>query len=184
MGRIRRLLGGTTAVLRRLRQPQPRLPTTSTAATGATPPAPAPAGRTGREATVEVSAGALTGLRFHFAPRPDGRPDPGEVVWTWVPYEEHDGRGKDRPVLLVARDGDTLIGVPLTSKPHDTRPDHADFVSVGTGGWDTERRPSWAAVDRLLRVHPAGMRREGTALDRPAFDRVTARLAQRYDHRR
>ncbi|GAB5080487.1 hypothetical protein ARTHROSP310_36360 [Arthrobacter sp. AD-310] len=28
---------------------------------------------------------------------PDGEPDPGEVVWTWVPYQEDHGRGKDRP---------------------------------------------------------------------------------------
>lgn len=122
----------------------------------------------------------LTGLPFDWAPRPDGRPDPGEVVWTWVPYEENDGRGKDRPVLLVAREGTSLIGVQLTSKPHDSRPDHFDFVPVGAGGWDTEGRPSWAAVDRVLRVFPAGMRREGTALERDVFETVTARLRQRY----
>ena len=37
-----------------------------------------------------------------YAPKPDGRPDPGEVVWTWVPYEDDPSQGKDRPVLLVA----------------------------------------------------------------------------------
>ncbi len=40
-----------------------------------------------------------------YAPKPDGRPDPGEVVWAWVPYEDDPNQGKDRPVLLVARDG-------------------------------------------------------------------------------
>ena len=37
-----------------------------------------------------------------YEPQTDGAPDPGEVVWTWVPFEENDGRGKDRPVLVVA----------------------------------------------------------------------------------
>ena len=35
----------------------------------------------------------------------DGLPDPGEVCWAWVPYEEDETRGKDRPVLLLALDG-------------------------------------------------------------------------------
>ena len=53
---------------------------------------------------------------LNYQPRPDGRPDPGEVVWTWVPFQEDFSRGKDRPVLLVGRDGTWLLGVPLTSK--------------------------------------------------------------------
>ena len=36
-----------------------------------------------------------------YAPAPDGEPDPGEVVWAWVPYEEDASRGKDRPVLVI-----------------------------------------------------------------------------------
>ena len=31
-------------------------------------------------------------MRFSYTPDRDGEPDPGEVVWTWVPYEERDGR--------------------------------------------------------------------------------------------
>ncbi|MDT7590021.1 MAG: hypothetical protein QOE32_7571, partial [Pseudonocardiales bacterium] len=44
--------------------------------------------------------------RIAYAPNPDGGADPGEVVWAWVPFEEHDGRGKDRPLLVVGRDDD------------------------------------------------------------------------------
>src|SRR5690242_8951646 len=36
-----------------------------------------------------------------YSPQPDGQPDPGEIVWTWVPYEEDHRQGKDRTVLLV-----------------------------------------------------------------------------------
>lgn len=112
-----------------------------------------------------------------YSPRTDGEPDPGEVIWTWVPYDEHDGRGKDRPVLLVAaeRTG-TFLGVQLTSKRHHG----ADYIAVGSGGWDGEHRPSWAYIDRVIRVHPAGMRREGTALGRREFAEVSGRLRQRY----
>ena len=44
------------------------------------------------------------GLRVAYNPRTDGKPDPGEVVWAWVPYEEDASQGKDRPVLLIGRD--------------------------------------------------------------------------------
>ena len=49
--------------------------------------------------------GDYTGpLDLVYAPHPDGRPDPGEIVWTWVPYEEDHRQGKDRPVLVIGRD--------------------------------------------------------------------------------
>ena len=38
-----------------------------------------------------------------YAPDRDGEPDPGEVVWAWVPYEEDPEQGKDRPVVIVGR---------------------------------------------------------------------------------
>src|SRR5680860_1788000 len=53
---------------------------------------------------------------IRYAPHPDGSPDPGEVVWAWVPYEEDHGQGKDRPVLLVGTNGRYLLGLMLTSK--------------------------------------------------------------------
>src|SRR5512139_4061485 len=31
-----------------------------------------------------------------YAPHRDGQPDPGEIVWAWVPYEEDHAQGKDR----------------------------------------------------------------------------------------
>ena len=41
-----------------------------------------------------------------YSPDTDGEADPGEVVWAWVPYEDDPAQGKDRPVLLIARDGE------------------------------------------------------------------------------
>ncbi|WP_140403888.1 MULTISPECIES: type II toxin-antitoxin system PemK/MazF family toxin [unclassified Nocardioides] len=112
-----------------------------------------------------------------YAPRADGRPDPGEVVWGWVPYEDDPRQGKDRPVLLVGRRAGRLLGLMLTSKDHDR--DAADearwgrhWMDVGTGGWDRERRPSEVRLDRLIELAPDAVRREGAALDRATFDRV------------
>lgn len=134
-------------------------------------------GQSGPDATVEVEPTSIGPVTMTYSPDPDGRPDPGEVVWTWVPYEEHDGRGKDRPVLLVAAEpAGTALGVQLTSRRHDG----ADFVAVGSGDWDAEHRPSWANLDRIIRVHPDGMRREATAVPHPEFILVTQRLQQRY----
>jgi hypothetical protein len=112
-----------------------------------------------------------------YRPRADGRPDPGEIVWAWVPYDENDGRGKDRPVLVIGRRGSELLGLMLSSKDHDRdAADEARFgrrwTDVGTGDWDARRRPSEVRLDRLLVLDPASVRREGAALDRERFDRV------------
>jgi PemK-like, MazF-like toxin of type II toxin-antitoxin system len=150
----------------------------------AAPPAPAepatvtPPGEFGPDATVEVDPHRIGRVRMRYAPDPDGAPDPGEIVWTWVPFEENDGRGKDRPVLVVAVEkAGTYLTVQLTSKDHDGE---GDYVPIGAGGWDDEHRPSWVDLDRVIRVHEAGMRREAAALPREDFDRVTARLRERY----
>lgn len=133
-------------------------------------------GQFGRNATTEAhSVGAV---HTSYNPSTDGDPDPGEIVWTWVPYEENDGRGKDRPVLIVAREpGGTLLAVQLTSKDHDGE---RDWVGVGSGRWDGEHRPSWVDISRVLRVHPDGMRREASSLGRGQFDAVIDALRSRY----
>lgn len=108
------------------------------------------------------------GVKVEYSPCLDGDPDPGEVVWTWVPYEDDPSQGKDRPVVIIGRRAANLVGVPLTSKPHDN--EHQ--VTVGAGPWDNSGRPSYAKVERLLEVDPAQVRREGAVLPRTAFDAV------------
>jgi hypothetical protein len=119
------------------------------------------------------------GPAISYAPHPDEHADPGEVVWTWVPYEEDATKGKDRPVLVIGRDGDTLLALPLTSKDHDR--DAADearwgrhWMDVGTGRWDARGRPSEVRLDRVISVHPEDVRREGSTLPREVFDAVVA----------
>jgi hypothetical protein len=137
-------------------------------------------GQSGSSATVEVDPRGIGKVRMTYSPSRDGAPDPGEVVWTWVPFEERDGRGKDRPVLVVAAEpGGTFLAVQLTSKAHQ----NADFVPIGTGAWDSAGRPSWVNIDRVFRLHAPGMRRESTGLPAPSFATVETRLRQRYGWR-
>ncbi len=116
--------------------------------------------------------------RIAYAPDLDGAADPGEVVWTWVPFEEDDGRGKDRPVLVVGREGRELVGLVLSSR--DGRADDRDWVGIGAGAWDARGRASYARLDRVIEVGEHEIRREGAVLDEARFDRVADALRSRY----
>lgn len=116
--------------------------------------------------------------RVVYAPDLDGSADPGEIVWTWVPFEEHDGRGKDRPVLVVGREAADLVGLMLSSQAE--RADDRNWVGIGTGAWDAQGRPSYVRLDRLIEVAEHEIRREGAVLDESRFDRVAHELRSRY----
>ena len=79
------------------------------------------------------------GVRVEYTPELDGDPDPGEVVWTWVPFEEDPTLGKDRPVVIIGRHGADLSGVALTSKH---------------GGGDTSRSAPARGTPRAGRATP------------------------------
>lgn len=180
-GVIAALLTGFAALLTRGSDDGRRRPVPGGAGGGSgTPAAPSVAspGRSGATATREVDAPARGGLRVTYAPSRDGDPDAGEVVWTWVPYAERDGRGKDRPVLVIGRHGaDRVYAVRLTSKAHDG---DRDFLPLGAGEWDPQGRPSWVDIEQLYSVHVRGMRREAAALDRRRYSAVAAALHARY----
>jgi mRNA-degrading endonuclease toxin of MazEF toxin-antitoxin module len=135
---------------------------------GTATPAPATAGR---------ARGYDGPVRVLYAPDRDGDPDPGEVVWTWVPYEEDPAQGKDRPVVVVgqatAEAPGTLAVVPLSSQDHDGDP---GWMELGSGPWDREGRVSSVRLDRVLAVAPQAVRREGSALDRARFEQVAGEL--------
>jgi hypothetical protein len=134
-------------------------------------------GRYGASATVEIDPRSVGRVGVVYNPETDGDADPGEIVWTWVPYEENDGRGKDRPVLVIATEaGGTVLAMQLTSKPHDDQYD----VGIGSGAWDSAGRPSWVRLERVFRLHQAGMRREAVALDAERFALVAAALQRRF----
>ena len=135
-------------------------------------------GRGGGTETVRVDPNRIRNVRVAYAPQRDGAPDAGEIVWTWVPYEENDGRGKDRPVLVIGRESaDRVYAVRMTSKPHAGE---RDYLPIGSGAWDSQGRESWVDIEQLYSVHERGLRREAAVLDRGRYDRVGASLARRY----
>lgn len=113
-----------------------------------------------------------------YSPDLDGAADPGEIVWAWVPFEENDGRGKDRPLLVVGRGDGDLLGLMLSSQ--HSRAGDRDWVSIGSGDWDREGRESFIRLDRVLEIGEHDIRREGAVLDRERFDRVAGELRSRF----
>lgn len=134
--------------------------------------------------------GDFTGTpQMQWAPTPgDPTPSPGEVVWAWVPYEEDHTQGKDRPVLIIGADGDWLLGLQLTSSDHDLDEEQEAsagryWIDVGSGAWDSRGRRSEARVNRVLRVDPAAVRRDGAVLDEQLFAAVAQAVAAVADGR-
>ncbi|WP_244891650.1 type II toxin-antitoxin system PemK/MazF family toxin [Boudabousia liubingyangii] len=116
-----------------------------------------------------------------YEPHRDNLPDPGEVVWTWVPYEEDDTQGKDRPVLVLARYRSSLIVSQLTSKDHDVDADQEArwgryWHEVGQGDWDSQHRTSEMRLDRLLVVPMDQVRRIGGKVSQGQFSAAAAAL--------
>ena len=119
--------------------------------------APTPS-RTGTPHT-DAYPGDFSGMpTVSYTPVPGKTADPGEVVWTWVPYEEDHSQGKDRPVLVIGRDGGWLLCLQLTSQDHDldARQEAANGHS-GVVHWFACRDPG-----RSANVRFNGKRLEGT----------------------
>ena len=140
------------------------------------PSAPKPSTSTRSASTTSASAGSdypgdyRDMINFEYSPSLDGDADPGEIVWTWVPFEEDHSQGKDRPVLLVGRDGEYLLALMMTSKDHNNR-EHADpnYLDIGSGPWDPQGRASEVKLNRVIRVRPDSMRREGAIMPEDTF---------------
>jgi hypothetical protein len=141
----------------------------------ADPPKTLAAGRPVTDSSVPTASRAR---RIEYSPDLDGRADPGEIVWTWVVYEDDPTRGKDRPVLVVGREQRTLLGLMLSSQSHYG--EDPGWVAIGAGAWDSEGRASWVRLDRVLDVPEESIRREGAVLERATFEIVAARLRAEY----
>jgi hypothetical protein len=132
----------------------------------------------GRPVTRNSAPTAHRARKLVYSPDLDGRADPGEIVWTWVTYEDDPTRGKDRPVLVVGRDRNTLLGLMMSSQERQAA--DRDWVAIGSGSWDSDGRASWVRLDRVLDVPEEGIRREGAILERAIFNVVAARLRSDY----
>ena len=160
---------------------------------GSTTKAGTPSGATGqgpssqrsRRTAVERQPGPYPGdfrgsVRVSYSPKPDGQPDPGEIVWSWVPYEEDHTKGKDRPILLIGRDAQWLLELMLTSKDHDNGNRAGNYVDIGAGSWDRQGRPSEINVGRIIRLDSEAVRREGAVLEKAQFHEVVRALQERH----
>ena len=79
-------------------------------------------------------------------------------------------------MLVIGEEGGQLLALSLTSRDHDVdaAQEHGagrEWMDIGTGAWDAQRRPSEVRLNRLLRLDPAGVRREGAALLARTFRR-------------
>ncbi len=168
----------------------------------ASAPKPRPASSPKTPATPKVAASrdvhisgnqvwdvARRGLpEFSYQPVADNDADPGEVVWTWISYEEDPTQGKDRPVVVLARTGSDVVVAQLTSKNHDIdREQEAHWgrywLAIGAGDWDPQGRVSSVRLDRLLLVSQRDVRREGATLDRATYNKVVTAIAKHWGKR-
>jgi hypothetical protein len=74
-----------------------------------------------------------------------------------------------------------LLALILTSKDHDR--DAADearygrvWMDIGSGPWDAQHRPSEVRLDRVLRIDPQQVRREGAVIGAELFNQIAAQL--------
>ena len=148
--------------------PKPSAPKPSSAKSSA--PKPSAPASTGASDGSDYPGDYCNMINFEYSPSLDGDADPGEIVWTWVPFEEDHSQGKDRPVLLVGRDGEYLLALMMTSKDHNNR-EHADsnYLDIGSGPWDPQGRASEVKLNRVIRVRPDAMRREGAIMPEDTF---------------
>ena len=120
-----------------------------------------------------------------YQPIMDGDADPGEVVWTWVPYQEDASVGKDRPAVVIGAQGEGVYLLQLTSKDH-TREAAQEaaagryWFDIGTGAWDSKGRPSEVRLDRALWVKATDVRREGSILPEVTWRRIVDALEDHY----
>ena len=118
-----------------------------------------------------------------YQPIMDGDADPGEVVWTWVPYQEDASVGKDRPAVVIGAQGEGVYLLQLTSKDH-TREAAQEaaagryWFDIGTGAWDSKGRPSEVRLDRALWVKATDVRREGSILPEVTWRRIVDALEE------
>ena len=148
--------------------PKPSAPKSSSAKSSAPKPS-APASTVASDGS-DYPGDYRDMINFEYSPSLDGDADPGEIVWTWVPFEEDHSQGKDRPVILVGRDGEYLLALMMTSKDHNNR-EHADsnYLDIGSGPWDPQGRASEVKLNRVIRVRPDSMRREGAIMPEDTF---------------
>ncbi len=122
-------------------------------------------------------------FQISYDPHDDGQADPGEVVWAWVPFEEDHARGKDRPALIMGRQGSWLLALQVTSQDHDRDAEQEAragryWIDIGVGAWDAQGRASEARVNRVIQLAPHAVRRTGGRLSPERFQLVAQEVTR------
>ncbi len=144
-----------------------------------------------RPAAGGVDSGAGTGypgdwrgpFQISYDPHEDGQADPGEVVWAWIPFEEDHHQGKDRPALIMGRQGSWLLALQVTSQDHDRDAEQEAragryWIDIGVGAWDAQGRASEARVNRVIQLAPQAVRRTGGRLTPERFQLVAQEVTR------
>ncbi|WP_327315374.1 type II toxin-antitoxin system PemK/MazF family toxin [Streptomyces sp. NBC_01235] len=118
-----------------------------------------PPGRSSERATGRPSRGH--GLAGH--------PQPAEIWWADVPFEDGPG-AKDRPCLVLMVRGDRVTVAKITSRYHDER---AGVIPLPPGAvGDAQGRPSFLETDELRQVPVRDFRRRVGVVDPVLWDQV------------
>ena len=165
--------------------PKPRSSSSSSAHSGSQHRYEDPATSNRPQTSIREASIAEALAHASYTPIMDGDADPGEVVWTWVPYQEDSSVGKDRPAVVIGAQGEGVYLLQLTSKDH-TRdaPQEAAagryWLDIGAGDWDSKGRPSEVRLDRALWVKATDVRREGSILPEVTWRRIIDALEEHH----
>lgn len=120
-------------------------------------------------------AGRKTGAKAGGKTGGGGRgPQPGEIWWAMVPYEDGPG-AKDRPCLVLSVRGRTVLVAKITSKFHEERPGVIPLPPEAVG--DADGRRSFLETDELRKVDTKAFRRRVGPAD-PGLWRQVKHLAR------
>ncbi|CAL9313563.1 type II toxin-antitoxin system PemK/MazF family toxin [Streptomyces olindensis] len=98
-----------------------------------------------------------------------GRPQPAEIWWADVPYED-EARTKDRPCLVLAVRGERATVAKITTRFRDARTGVIPLPPGSVG--DTQGRASFLETDELREVPVWGFRRRVGVVDPALWDQV------------
>ncbi|WP_236245034.1 type II toxin-antitoxin system PemK/MazF family toxin [Streptomyces sp. CC210A] len=102
-------------------------------------------------------------------PVPERRPEPGEIWWADVPYEDGPG-SKDRPCLVLSVRGDAALVAKITSK---YRPERPGVIALPPGSvGDARGRAGFLETDELRNVPLWDFRRRVGSVDPLVWDQV------------
>lgn len=99
----------------------------------------------------------------------EGRPQPAEIWWADVPYDD-EARTKDRPCLVLAVRGERATVAKITTRFRDERTGVIPLPPGSVG--DAQGRARFLETDELREVPVWGFRRRVGVVDPTLWDQV------------